>query len=413
MWEKISLLLGVFLIVASTADGAEPSAPPPANNSGVLLLRNGQVIEGQIEHNGDYYTVTLPDQELQIRTASVEFFCHDLREGYRQKKAAIQPHDIEQHLQLFLWCERHGLLDCAGDELAAAEALDREHPMISVLRRRLKVEMQQKKEPRRPSENGPPPPSDEQLDRMTRGMPPGTVETFVQVVQPILLNHCPGANGYALPGQKRLQLMRPLLGESPSRRITQRNLYAVLACIDWESPGESPLLKASVGSGAVATVGSFPGKYSMQYQKLVQWVYQVAQKPMPTVEAVMGGVDNASFADLAGGAPAPSGVGLYRPASRIPDLHSPKHGSGKSAPDSEGDGDAESGSNPQSGGPAKPLAAGAALATATETRTTSTQDAVAPAIDAIDPYDPAAFNNQANAPVILPTPAARVLHGEK
>ena len=173
--------------------------------------------------------MTLPDQELQVRAANVEFSCHDLREGYRQKKAAIQPNDIEQHMQLCLWCERHGLLDCAGDELDAAEALDREHPMISVLRRRLKVEMQQKKEPRRLPENGPPPPSDEQLDRMTRGMPAGTVESFVQIVQPILLNHCPGAIGFALPGQKRLQLMRPPLGESPSRRITQRNLYAVLA----------------------------------------------------------------------------------------------------------------------------------------------------------------------------------------
>ena len=40
-------------------------------------------------------------------------------------------------------------------------------------------------------------------------------------------------------------------------------------------------------------------------------------------------------------------------------------------------------------------------------------EVAAPAIDAIDPYDPAAFNNQANAPVTLPTPAARVVHGEK
>ena len=35
------------------------------------------------------------------------------------------------------------------------------------------------------------------------------------------------------------------------------------------------------------------------------------------------------------------------------------------------------------------------------------------ALDASDPYDPAEFNNQANAPTTLPTPAARVLHGEK
>ena len=237
----------------------------------------------------------------------------------------MQPNDIEQHLQLFLWCERHGLLDCAGDELNAAEALDRDHPMISVLRRRLKIEMQQKKEPRRPPENAPPPPSDEQLDQMTRGMPPGTVESFVQVVQPILLNHCPGAVGYALPGQKRLQLMRPPLGESPSRRITQRNLYAVLECIDWDNPGESPLLKASVGSGAAGAVGSFPSKHSLQYEKLAQWVYQVAQKPMPAEETVGGGVENASFADLAGGTPTPSGpAAMNRPAPRIPYLPSAK-----------------------------------------------------------------------------------------
>ncbi len=103
----------------------------------------------------------------------------------------MQPNEIEQHIQLFLWCERHGLLDCAGDELKAAEALDRQHPMISVLQRRLKVEMQAKKEPVHPADSGPLPPSDEQLERMIRDMPPGTVESFVQVVQPILLNHCP------------------------------------------------------------------------------------------------------------------------------------------------------------------------------------------------------------------------------
>ena len=32
-------------------------------------------------------------------------------------------------------------------------------------------------------------------------------------------------------------------------------------------------------------------------------------------------------------------------------------------------------------------------------------------IDSVDPYDPTAFNNQADAPTQLPTPAERVLHG--
>ena len=284
MSRKISPLLSIFLAIAFAAHGDEPSALQFADDTGILLLRNGQIIAGQIQRNGDYYLVIQPDQETQVRAADVEFSCRDLREGYRQKKAAMQINDVEQHLQLSLWCERHGLLDCATDELNAVEALDRDHPMISVLRRRLKLEMHQQKTTRRPTESGPPPPSDEQLDSMTRAMPPGTVESFVEVVQPILLNHCPGAVGFALPDHKHLQLMRPPLGERPSRRITQRNLYAVLQCIDCNNPGESPLLKASVGSGAAAAVGSFPGKFSSQYHELVQWIYLVAQKPMPDEE---------------------------------------------------------------------------------------------------------------------------------
>ena len=42
-------------------------------------------------------------------------------------------------------------------------------------------------------------------------------------------------------------------------------------------------------------------------------------------------------------------------------------------------------------------------------RHTPAEKAVSQAIDAIDPYDPAAFNNQANAPTTLATPAAQVL----
>ncbi len=246
MSAKISLALTVFLLISwlsAAADGPPASTIQIAGPS-VLLLRNGQVIEGHIERNGGYYTVTSPGQEMQIHAASVEFLCHDLREGYQRKKAAVQPDDIQQHLQLLLWCERHGLLDCARQELDAAEAIDRTHPMIAVLRRRLKIEAQPGSAPARPAEKIEPPPSDEKLDHMIRDMPAGTVELFVQVVQPILLNHYPGARGYALPNNKRLQLMRPPLGETPGRRLTERNLYAVLQCIDFSSPGESPMLKA-------------------------------------------------------------------------------------------------------------------------------------------------------------------------
>jgi hypothetical protein len=407
MSAKISLLLGIFLVLATVAVAAESAAPPPTDSSGVLLLRNGQVIEGHIEREGNYYHVTMPDQEIREPVADVEFACHDLREGYRQKKAMLPVRDIEQHIQLCLWCERHGLLDCAGDELNAAESLDREHPMISVLRRRLKVEMQQRSAPCRVADSVPLPPSDEQLDRMTRGMPPGTVEAFVLIVQPILLNHCPGAVGFALPGQKRLQLMRPPLGESPSRRITQRNLYAVLECVDWDNPGESPLLKASVGSSATPTVGSFPNKNSQQYEKLRLWVYQVAQKPLPVEEAVYVAGENASFADLAAGTVAPTGLTTISQAGpRMPYVPSPTSDKDKSAAKTAGKAATEGNASSKS-----PATGHLPLNGAKPRKTTA--EIIAPVIDAIDPYDPAAFNNQANAPTTLPTPASRVLRGNE
>jgi hypothetical protein len=320
----------------------------------------------------------------------------------------MQTNNIEPHLQLFLWCERHGLLDCASEELKAAEAIDSGHPMISVLHRRLKVEMQQKTEaPIRTAVAASPPPSPEILDRMTREMPAGTVERFVRVVQPILLNHCPGAMGFSLPGEKRLQLMRPPLGEQPSRRITQRNLFAVLQCLDMENPGESPLLKASVGNGAAAAVGTFPGRYSAEYEQINQWVYQVAQKPMPA-EEVASGTGSASFADLAGGSPAGSGFSAAggrpianRPASHIASGPSSKRNNEQAAADAD--------INPAPGDvPDKPPAGGRLSGAAREARKKAVEKA---ALDAVDPYDPATFNNQANSPTELPTPASRVLNG--
>jgi hypothetical protein len=400
MSGNFSLPLGVFLFATATSFGAEPAQPPPADGYSVLLLRNGQVLEGRVERDGGGYTVTSPDQEFHVRAAEVEFSCRDLREGYQQKKAVIQRNNIEQHLQLFVWCERHGLLDCAEEQLKAAEALDSEHPMISVLRRRLKVERQQTKvDPIRPVVNSAPPPSDDILDRMTREMPPGTVERFVRVVQPILLNHCPGAIGFALPGGKRLQLMRPPLGEQPSRRITQRNLYAVLQCVDMENPGESPLLKASVGTGASVTVGNFPGKFSAEYEQLNQWVYQVAQRPIPA-EELAGSTIGASFSDLAD----PAGAGrrpiFNRPGSRLAAANPSVRGGDKALSDAD---ESITSKDP----PQKPASGGRPSGTVRGARKKATEKA----IDAIDPYDPATFNNQANAPTELPTPAARVLNG--
>ncbi len=418
MSRKKLLLLGFLLVAAPgrAADLGEPSSIALSSiadaQTGVLLLRNGQVIEGRIECLGDHYSVALPDQELQIRTGSVEFWCRDLHEGYRRKKQVVGANDVQGHIQLFQWCDHHGLLDCAALELAAAEAIDKEHPMIAVLKRRLKIETAQKNEPRPLPKAGPPLPSDEQLDQMIRGMPPGTVETFVQFVQPILLNHCPGAGGYPLPGNRNLQLMRPTSGESPSRRITQRNLHAILQYIDWDNPGQSPLLKATLSSAAIGNSATLPSQHSSQYQKLAQWVYQVAQKPMPADEMEPSPtVENASFAELASGGlkSAPMHITSARSMPRV--LGNMNKAPAADAPrlDRTLDRDPKEGD-------ARPIEPRTARGTTSRQPNDAAHAKRAALADASDPYDPAFFNQQSGgasaADATLPTPAARVIRGD-
>ena len=182
---RLGPLLAVGMIVCCTVVAAADSEPA----QGVLLLRNGQMIEGQITRNSDHYQVTLPYGEIRVRVVDVEFCCRTLQEGYERKRAAIQVGNVQDHLELAQWCERHGLLDLADEELVAAAAIEPNHPMLAILKRRLQLAREPPLQPAE-SQAGVAVPTADELDRMVRGMPPGAVETFAQVVQPLLMNHC-------------------------------------------------------------------------------------------------------------------------------------------------------------------------------------------------------------------------------
>ena len=121
---------------------------------------------------------------------------------------------------------------------------------------------------------------------------------------------------------------------------------------------------------------------------------------MPVAETLGGGVENPSFQDLADPTAVPVGhAAMNRPGPRLPDLPPPNRGNSKSAAEAEGD------KHPDSDAPVK-IAAGRVSASVRGAGKIPAANAVQPTIDAIDPYDPAAFNNQANAPTVLATPAA-------
>ena len=124
LWLMSSLSYGQTLVA--------PPAPP-----GFLVLRNGEVIEGQIELIGDRYRAAMATGEIRVRASEVEFVCRTLDEAYQVKRAAIASPQLHDHLALADWCQRHGLIQYARDELAMAAQFDSKHPGMLRLANRL------------------------------------------------------------------------------------------------------------------------------------------------------------------------------------------------------------------------------------------------------------------------------------
>ncbi len=262
------------------AKGQAPTDMPPSQ--GMVILRNGEVIEGKISRDEGIYIVNLPNGRIRIKQADVELVCKSLEEGYRRKRAIIQVGNVHDHLDLAEWCLRHNLLGPATIELADATVADPKNPMIAALRHRLKMAM----EPPPPAELHSktlftPGPSNDDLDRMVRGMPRGSVETFTQSVQPLLLNNCATSGCHGPQSENGLRLWHIAAGRPSSRRTTQRNLCSALQFIDRENPSASRLLTAATKPHGTLQHPIFSEHHTLQYQRLLDWANQIARPEPP------------------------------------------------------------------------------------------------------------------------------------
>jgi hypothetical protein len=277
-------LVCAAVIGLSIARAAETPFGP---QRGVLLLRNGELIEGEITLSGDRYDVAVSSGQMHIRRADVEFVGRTVLECYQRRRALVSVDKVQEHLELAEWCMRHHLYDETALALADAVGTDASHPRIGLLERRLKFELE--REPATPAkskeaETGP---SSRDLDRLVQGLPRGSVEMFADTIQPMLLNHCSTAGCHGPQGTASLRLLRIPGGKAPSRRATQRNLYAVLSAVDHNQPGQSPLLLAPMRPHGQAKSAVFTTRETLQYQQLVRWVHQVSNQPTPTTSAAL------------------------------------------------------------------------------------------------------------------------------
>lgn len=298
--------MALFLAVVATGGTialAQSPAPAIAANQwqpqqAVVLLRNGSVLSGLVLRSGDYYEVQFDDGELRIRVDEVAFVGPTLEACYEHRRQGIEFQKVGDHLALAEWCLRHDLIGLAGRELRDAMACDPTHPKIGLLERRLRLALEAPATDTDPAE-----PTDpqiarpEDLDRMIRSMPRGTVETFTNVIQPLLINQCSTSHCHGPTSESPLKLLRVAAGKTQSRRATQRNLHAVLNGINHDDPDASLLLTMPIRPHGSSAAAVFTSRQAFQYRQLVDWVYAVTNRKKASAAPVAASPTSSGWPD--------------------------------------------------------------------------------------------------------------------
>ncbi len=293
MIGRIAFIFSVLVLLASPApaDAADNSAA--AELPDILVLRNGELLEGRITRQDDRYVVSLTDGEIRLSVHEVDFLCHSLQEAYDVQSRRITGQRIEDRLHLASWCLRHNLTGPAAQELAAAMAIDPNDVRVAVLDRRLQEMLHPTQESEsaeaEPSSAGSPDASPEtssspklpagvdDLERMARNLPRGAMESYSTTILPLLLNHCATAGCHSVGTQSKFVLLRPSPGSPTARRLTLRDLHNTLDWVDYETPAKSKLLSTAKAAHATCTAPAIEKEESREYQQLVAWVMLATQ----------------------------------------------------------------------------------------------------------------------------------------
>ncbi len=283
--------------------GVWAEEPPPPADAQLLLLRNGEVLAGRISRDGDSYRLTLADGEVRVKPSDVELICHNLDEAYLFKHSRLALGRVDDHLDLAEWALRQGLPGYAAKEIAASLAIDPKNPRVEFLDRRLKqsLDLQAAAAKQKPTAEVHRI-SDEDLDRMVRGMPPGAVEAFTETIQPLLMNSCATSSCHGPGSKSNYVLIRIPPDRTGNRRLTQRNLQSTIQMLDYQSPSQSRLLAAASKPHGNTPTAIFDSQ-TVKYRQLLNWIAVVTEKPT-------GGDDVAEGAGVRG-----QGSGGVQPAS--------------------------------------------------------------------------------------------------
>jgi hypothetical protein len=275
---RLAILLALLLPASLASQLCAQELANLSPQAGLLVLRNGQLLRGEITKAGDNYIVTIGvGGEVKIAAKEVEAQCADIEAAYDYKLRRLSGDGAAPHLDLAEWCLRHNLHRHCAEQLSLALAAEPENKRIVAIDRRLQLALQAPATTKATQSNSTIVSAD-QLEKTLRELPKGSLERFSTIVQPILNNRCATSHCHGATSPSEFVLLRAPAGLNSPQRFTQRNLYAVLQFVDRNDPLNSPLFTKPQSPHGSGTTAAFDARNRAQLQELQTWLEQIAYR---------------------------------------------------------------------------------------------------------------------------------------
>lgn len=282
--KRLICRLSIFVLLALLNPWSRLNSAEPARgdlvDKGMLVLRNGNVVQGEIWRTADHYRVRMVGGELQVRENQVEMFCHSFDEAYERRRANRVGSTADSHLEIARWCLRHGLLDYASRELLEARGIDPHHRKLAMLERQLqqaltlsvsRVETSSQADVSAPAEA-----SLELIDRV----PQESRALFVRRIQPMLVRSCATSGCHQSHGEGQFHINRSAVVGAGHPDTTRRNLASTLAQLDHSAPRQSSLLVHAQERHGDMGIGE-EALSARQLRILIAWIEHLADANRP------------------------------------------------------------------------------------------------------------------------------------
>ena len=304
-------------LIQALACGAALAAPE--QGPGVLVLRNGNIVEGSVRQTGAYYRVDTANASLQIPNDQVETLCANLDEAYQSRRRTRAGSTADSHLELARWCLRHNLLEHASSELEEARAMDARHPDLAAVELQIR-QMMELGAPRRGARSeaslslGEAPAAGKKLPAAPFEISAEAQARFVRNIQPMLIHTCATGGCHSPGAAQRFVIDRWALVGNGNATLVRRNLAATLSVVMKDNPSSSPLAaRAAIAHGAGEGAASRPLD-ARQLRILREWLDEACGvKPVEPDQPASAALENAPT-----GAPLPTPAASTAPAAFVP-----------------------------------------------------------------------------------------------